>query len=292
VLGYVPSEVGRSLATRSTRRIGIVAAELTNPFYPHLVEPLHRAFEDAGYRSALYIDRTDDAITVQELADGSLDGVVLTTATVDSVLPRALEDRGIPVVLVNREVDDVATDVVVADNRHGAQMLADLLVQLGHRRIGGVFGPSWTSTGREREEWFVRTLSRRGVHLKDDLVVRSPFGVERGREAIKSLVAAPEPPTAVFAGNDVLALGIIDGAAEMDVSVPGDLTVVGFDDISEASWHRFSLTTVRCNLPRMARSAAEMLLSRLAEPGQPPRRLVLPTEVVLRGSHSAPSAQP
>jgi LacI family transcriptional regulator len=299
-LGYVTSHLGRGLATRRTRRIGVVAAELTNPFYPHLVGPLHDELERAGYRSVLYVERGDDPLTVRELADGSLDGVVLTTAPLESTLPQSLAERGVPFVQVNREVDGVVADAVVVDNVRGAKLLADLLLDLGHERIGAVFGPTWASTGRDREHGFRRALADRGRELPDSLTLHGPFGFEEGKRGLQSLLGTDDPPTAVFCGNDVLALGALDEAARRGLRVPDDLTVVGFDDISFASWARFDLTTVRCDLARLAAVGIELLLKRITgrrdkhgdSHAEYHQRVVLPVEVVLRGSHGAPAARP
>jgi LacI family transcriptional regulator len=288
-LGYVTSQLGRGLATRTTRRIGIVAAELTNPFYANLVEPLRDEFERAGYRSVLFVDRDDDARTANELADGSLDGVVLATARVDSTVPGLLGERGVPFVLLNREVDEVLADAAVVDNVGGAALLADLLVELGHQRIGAVLGPDWTSTGRDRERGLRRALAAHGCALAERSTMRVPFGFDEGGQAVHALMNQEEPPTALFCANDVLALGVLDGATRLGVRVPDDLTVVGFDDITLASWARFDLTTVRCDLPRLAAVAVDLLLKRIADGRAYHHRVVLPAELVLRGSHAAPA---
>jgi LacI family transcriptional regulator len=289
-LGYVTSHLGRGLSTRRTRRIGVVAAELTNPFYPHLVGPLQRELELAGYRSVFYVERGDDALTVTELADGSLDGVVLTTVSLESTLPQSLIDRGVPFVLLNREVDGIVADAAVVDNVRGASLMADLLVELGHERIGALLGPRWTSTGRDRERGFRRALAAHGRELPEELTVHGPFGFDEGRDGLTELLnRSGRRPTAVFCANDVLALGALDAAARIGLEVPRDLTIVGFDDISLASWAYVDLTTVRCDLSRLAAVAAELLLKRIATPEEYHHRVVLPAEIVRRGSHGAPA---
>jgi LacI family transcriptional regulator len=289
-LGYVTSHLGRGLSTRRTRRIGVVAAELTNPFYPHLVGPLQRELELAGYRSVLYVERGDDALTVTELADGSLDGVVLTTVSLQSRLPQSLTDRGVPFVLLNREVDGVVSDAAVVDNVRGASLMADLLVELGHVRIAALLGPGWTSTGRDRERGFRKALAAHGLDLPDGLTVHGPFGFDEGRDGLTELLNRGGPrPTAVFCTNDVLALGALDAAARRGLGVPDDLTIVGFDDISLASWAYVDLTTVHCDLSRLAAVAVDLLLKRIASPEEYHHRVVLPVEIVRRGSHGAPA---
>jgi LacI family transcriptional regulator len=291
-LGYVPSQLGRGLATRSTRRIGIVAAELTNPFYPHLVEPLHDNFERAGYRSVLFAEREDNHVAIADLVDGLLDGVVLTTTLLGSDLPAELGKRGMPLVFLNRRSYDVQGDAVVVDNAYGGRLVADLLAESGHRRIGAVFGPRATSTGRERESSFRERLAEHGIELDENLVSRGVFAFDRGRAGMRAVLDVPHPPTAVFCSNDVLALGAIDEAARMGVRVPEDVSVVGFDDINLAAWKRFDLTTVHCDLVNLASVAADLLLKRIADPDRMFSQVVQRPELVLRGSHSRLATRP
>jgi LacI family transcriptional regulator len=289
-LGYVASQLGRSLATRRTRRIGIVAAELTNPFYPHLVEPLHNHFEQFGYRSVLYAEREDNRIEFAELVDGSLDGIVLTTTLLDSALPRALLQRGMPFVFLNRESGEGGADTVVMDNARGAELVAELLLGLGHRRIGAVFGPQTTSTGVQREHGFRRRLASDGVELLPNATAHGPFAFAQGETGLRALLEADPAPTAVFCANDVLALGALNEATRLGVRVPEDLTVVGFDDISMSSMARFNLTTVHTDLDQLVADAADLLLKRIDKRGRAVRRIVQQPELVLRGTHGGPGS--
>lgn len=286
-LGYVTSERGRALSTRNTRRIGIVLADLTNPFYPHLMAPLHDYFQRAGFRTALFTEHEGDEIAVEELVDGSLDGVVLTTVTLDSPLPDALTRRGMPFVLLNRETEATA-DAAVVDNVHGAALVGALLSELGHRRVGALFGPRSVSTGRDREIGFRNGLSAHGLSLPDELTIHGPFAFSHGQAAAGTLLTLPEPPTALFCGNDVIALGALDEVKRMGVSVPEDLTIVGFDDIPPASWSRIGLTTVHCDLGLLASTAADLLLKRITEPARGCTRSIQQPRLVLRGSHAGP----
>ncbi len=287
-LSYVPSETGRSLSTRATRRIGIVSAELTNPFYPELVEPLRAELERVDYRALLVPDNPNSPVGVERLADGSLDGVVLTTATIGSAVPYHLIERGIPFVMVNRVVDDVEADACVMDNNQGGAQVASMIVELGHNRVGAVFGPANTSTSRDREAGFRQGLSEHGLALPQSAVRRGPFSYETGRTATLELLDLPDRPTALFCSNDVLALGALNAAAARGI-VPGkDLTVIGFDDIAAASWDVFNLTTVRCDLHAMATDAIGLLMQRLKDPRWPPRQIVLAGELIARATHAQP----
>lgn len=285
-LGYVPSQAGRALSTRTAGRVGIVSAELGNPFYPALIGPLSDGLATAGYRTILVTDRGDVPVEIEPLVDGSLDGVVLTTAERESTLPAELHRRGLPYVLVNRAVDDVDADSCVVDNRAGAASVADLLAELGHRHVAAVLGPDTTSTGHEREVGFRDRLGELGVALPRHLVRRVAFDADAGHRALASLLAERPRPTAVFCGNDVIAFGARNAARIAAVRIPEDLTVVGFDDIPMAGWAVFDLTTVRTDLAAMARHAVALLVDRMASPDRPPRRELLTPDLVLRGTHA------
>jgi LacI family transcriptional regulator len=287
-LGYVPSQAGRALSTQTTGRIGIVSAELSNPFYPTVLEPLHDALAAAGYRAILITDRGDQPVELEPLLDGSLDGVVLTTTERHSPLPHELGRRGVPFVLLNRVVDGTAADAIVADNRVGAAAVADLLVRLGHRTIGAVLGPESTSTGEERHRGFRDRLAELGLPLNPRYLLRRPFAEASGREGLHQLVTLHPRPTAVFCGNDVIALGACNAARALGIRVPEELTVVGFDDIPMAAWDAFALTTVRADLAGMARTAASLILQRIQSPDGPTRTVVLPTTIVRRRTDGAP----
>jgi len=287
-LSYVPSETGRSLSTRSTQRIGLVADDLTNPFYPQLVQPLRDHLERSGYRTLLIADHVDEPVEIERLADGSLDGVILTTTLLGSSLPRELKARGIACVLANREVADLVVDTVTVDNRAGAAQAARLLADLGHRRVAAILGPHDTSTGRDREVGFREELAARGIPLPAHLVRRGEFTFEAGYDAVTDLLTVPSPPTAVFCGNDVIAMGARCAAAALGREVPRELTLLGFDDIAMAGWEVFALTSVHCDLTAMAGHAVRLLMDRIKEPAKDAEHVVLTPTLTLRRTHAAP----
>jgi LacI family transcriptional regulator len=283
-MGYVPSERGRSLATRRSGRIGVVVEDLGNPFYFELLDALHDQLERSDIRMVVLTPARGDPERLERLVDGSTDGVVLTTTLLDSELPRRLLDRGFPFVLLNRIVDDVAADSCSAANVEGAARLAAELVAHGHRSIGAILGPSTTSTGRDREIGLRRALATHGLAARAESTRRGPFAYDTGHRAIRELLALPSPPTAVFCANDVIAIGALNGARAAGARVPRDLSIVGFDDIAMASWEVFELTTARQDLQAMCRTATDLLLARIADPDRPPRRHVVPAEVVHRAT--------
>jgi LacI family transcriptional regulator len=212
------------------------------------------------------------------------------TSLLSSRLPAELDERGLPCVLFNRSIDTEGMDSCVSANDEGGRIAARTLLELGHTAIGAIFGPVDTSTGRDRETGFRDRLSVDGANLVEARVRRGPFAYSTGYEGLHSLLDDTDPPTAVFCGNDVIAIGALNAASALGVDVPGELTILGFDDISMASWDVLRLSTLRQDLGVMARTAVGLLLERIADPERPPRRVEIPTRLILRASHSSPAS--
>ncbi len=284
-LGYVTNHAGRSLSTLSTGRIGIVSAELGNPFYPALIAPLHDELSARGYRTILVTDRGSDPLELETLIDGSLDGVILTTSEIDSEIPRELARRGLPMVLLNRVVDDLKADTCTTDDAGGAALIANLFADLGHTCIAAIIGHPNASTSRDGQLGFVHALAERGLELPEDMIRIGPFTSQFGASAFRELMTDGERPTAVYCMNDVIAIGALNGAKELGIDVPNDVTIVGLDDIEMASWSTINLTTVHTDIPGMARAAADLILKRIANPTAPPIHHQESVSLVLRGTH-------
>ena len=289
-LGYVPSELGRSLSTRSTRQVAMVA-DLRNALYPALVEPLHDRFAELGLRMVLLAERGDDQATYERVLDRSVDGVVLTTTLIGSSLSSGLVERGVPLVELNRLSGRAGVDGVTADNVAAGSSMARLLLAEGHRRIGAVFGSRDASTSLEREKGFRAVLAEQSVDLPDDWVAYGGFGYEDGERGFAAVMGSTDRtggrqrPTAVFCLGDLVAVGALNQARRMGLAVPADVAVVGVDDIAMAAWPCFDLTTVRLDLDGMAVAAADVLARRLGGDSSDAGIQVFPTEVVLRGTH-------
>lgn len=253
-----------------TRTIGVVVADLTNPFFPSLLTPVHDELRLLGYSVVLFAERTDIPTgqeALHNLLERPIDGVLVTTATLDSRLSEALEGREVPVVLLNRYVDTMDVDRVVADNEQGGRIAARHVLELGHREIGLIRGPANTSTSRDRHSGFLSVLDEVGVAVDPRLVREGPYSHQSGYQNAQELLRLPAPPTALVCGNDVIAFGAIDAARALGMDVPGDVSVLGFDDVPMAAWEVFQLTTVRQPLSEMARTAARLLVERIEHEG-------------------------
>ncbi|QNN54570.1 LacI family DNA-binding transcriptional regulator [Nocardioides mesophilus] len=294
-LGYRPLN-GDDAAT-SHRTIGVVVADLTNPFFPSLLTPIHDELRLMGYRVVLFAERTDIPTgqeALNRLLDRSIDGVLVTTATLGSRFPDAVRERDLPIVLLNRYVDGMDVDRVVADNHEGGRLAGRHLVELGHERIGVIRGPSNTSTSRDRLAGLVEVLGEAGIELDESLMRKGPYSHQNGYQHARELLRLKEPPTALFCANDVIGFGAVDAARSLGVDVPSQVSIIGFDDVPMAAWEVFQLTTVRQPLGDMARAAARMLAERIEFDGEigPGREQVFATSLVKRSTTDRAAATP
>ena len=236
----------------------------------------------------LFNERTDargDGGLQMFLSSGGADGAVFLSVTIDPVVSQMLSRSPVPTVLLIRDAEGPHVDRVMADHRGGARMVADLLAGLGHTRVAMIAGPANTSTSRDREAGFSEQLGRRGLSLDPSLRRAGEFTHQSGFQWTSELMSLEHPPTAIFCVNDVLAFGALDAARRLRIDVPGELPIVGFDDIPMASWESFSLTSVRQPLTDMARDAARRLIARIEGTDESePSRAVFPTHLVQRAT--------
>jgi LacI family transcriptional regulator len=268
-------------------------SDLTNPFFPSLLTPIYDELQLMGYRVVLFTERTDIPTgleSLRRLMDRSIDGVLVTTATLDSRFAGELQQRGLPMVLLNRYIDGLDVDRVISDNFGGAVTGGRHLLELGHRRIGIIRGPSNTSTSRDRTAGLLNALAEHGITPDPGLFREGTYSHQSGYQHTRELLRMPEPPTAIFCGNDVVAFGALDAALSLGVHVPRDVSILGFDDIPMAAWEVFQLTTLRQPIGDMARAAARMLAERIEHPGDigPGREQVFQTSLVRRATVDRP----
>lgn len=269
LLGYVPSEAGRALSSGRTRRIGLLLTDLDNQFYSHIIAPVHQELETLGYQLMLQTESADNATVVERLLSNGLDGVILATTTVDSGAPLRLKDRGLPFVYFNRTSALIEADATVVDPVPGYRQAVDRVVGLGHRRIGAVLGPANTSTAQAREAALRAALHARGLSLSEADTRRAPYNAPEGEAAAASLLTGGERPTVLFCGNDVVAYGALNAAHRAGIRVPEDLSVIGFDDLPEASWPIIDLATIGYDIAGMARTAADLIVRRIEDTTAP-----------------------
>lgn len=289
---YQPNLMARAMKTARSGSIGVVVARLSNPLYPALLQEIGTALHRQDLRMMVWdAEHGGERPAGVALRQGLIDGIVVTTATEQSALPREAAASGAPVVLVNRTLDDVHCDQVSSDNLDGGRQIARYLTGAGRRRIAMISGPPEASTIRDRARGFREALAAAGVELPSRYIEHvEMFSHAAGRDAVLRLLELSQPPDAVFCANDVIALGAIDGARSRGMRVPDDLWIVGYDDIEMAGWGAYDLTTVRQPLSEMATLATALLVRRISGAAEAPAVHCLPNELVIRGStaHARP----
>jgi LacI family transcriptional regulator len=290
-LGYAPDPTARSLRTRRSGIVGVVIPDLTNPVLPPIVRGVEETLWRAGLAS-LVADTDNDAereaVAVRELQARRCEGLVIASATRDSATVRALADDGMAAVLVTRDVDHAGLCFVGGDDAAGVHAALRHLIDLGHERIGYLAGPPDLSTTRTRLRAVRRTMAAAG--LSRDLIVgpSDAYTIPAGRRAASEMLDAHRDVTAILAGNDMLAIGVYEALAEKGLRCPGDVSVVGHNDMPLVDKVHPPLTTVVIPQYEIGVAAARLLLERLDPDGRVARRTLLPTRLVVRQSTAPP----
>jgi LacI family transcriptional regulator, galactose operon repressor len=286
-LGYHPNAVARSLRRGRTHTLGLVLPDSANPYFAELGRGIETAAFGRNYSVVLCNTEGEELrerVYVDLLTRRQVDGLLYVPAGSRVDVLRDLLRQALPVVLVDRDLPGAPIDVVLSDKRGGAYLATRHLIALGHRRIGCIGGPSSLLMSGQRLQGYRDALAEADLPIDESLVLRGDYHPQSGWAAARSLLASPVPPTAIFAANDLMAIGVLRAAGELGRRVPDDLAVVGFDDIELASYTTPPLTTVSQSASEVGRAAVELLLQRLADPARPPVRRTLETRLVVRAS--------
>ena len=292
-LGYRPNALARSLITRRSHIIALVMSYLENQFYPLVIEKLSQKLQKRGYHVLMFISDIDQADGVlAEILQYQVDGIVMASTMLSSDLAKSCADSGVPVILFNRVPDTSAlarlsTSSVTSDNYRGGRMVAELLLERGHRKIAFLAGLENSSTNLERERGFNEVLQEAGVAVHSRAV--GHYNFEHAQQATRQLFAGSDLPDAVFVANDHMAIAAMDVLRmELNLRVPQDVSVVGFDDVPQAAWGSYRLTTVVQSVEDMVDATVNLLHEQMQGEVRP-RNVVVPCRVVER--HSVRAAQ-
>lgn len=261
-LGYKPNAIARSLITQQTNIVGVVMANLSNSlFYTGVIEQLTQRLQSMGQQALLFT--ASPAQPVDEILPNLLQyrvrGLVVASSTPSHEVQEECARLGTPVVLLNRFDGQNLAYSVCCDNVAGARMVADALVAGGHQRFGYISGIAATATNRMRLEGFRAGLSAHGI---DQIAtVQGEYTYQSGYDAAVELLMQPDRPDAIFCAADIMALGALDAArGELGLSVPDDVSIIGFDDIPVSSWSAYDLTTIRQPVSEMIERTIEIIL--------------------------------
>jgi LacI family transcriptional regulator len=285
-LGYRPNVLARSLITGKSRIIGMVVAYLDNYFYPAAIEKLSVALQEKGYHVLVFMAAPtvgDVEEVMHEILDYQVDGMILASVSLSSMLAAKCEELGVPVLLFNRDQDDQRLSSVTTDNFTGGRAVAGHLLDCGYRKLGYIAGFEGASTQRDREQGFRAGLAQAGL----DLHLRGVgnFSLEESRSAALEMFDRADRPDAIFVCNDHMAFAVMDTLrSELGLRIPEDAGVAGFDDVPIAAWPAYDLTTYSQPLDRMVTETVATLIDRIESGNPDPRRLRLEGRLVVRKS--------
>lgn len=288
-LNYHPNIAARSLAAGRSHILGLViptgvSALFTDPYFPLLIQGVSTACNAHKHSLMLWLAQTEseDQPVRQILQGGLIEGVILASAVVDDPIFEALLTRGLPFVVVGRHPTNTKVSYIDVDNMNGSREMVAYLLRLGYERVATITGPQNMIAGVDRQQGYLIALRDRGIIPDPRLIVESDFTEEGGHLAMQRLL--PLAPDAVFAASDAMAVGALRALREAGKRVPEDIALVGFDDMPFAARTDPPLTTVRQPIQRLGSLAAETLIDLINQPDAPPRRIVLPTELIMRSS--------
>lgn len=287
-LEYQPNILAISLRSGITKMLGLIVPDASNLFFAEIA----RKIEDIGFQhgySVLLCNSDNDAIKqtsyVRVLIERRVDGVIIISSGDKPDALKRLVENHIPVVVADRDVSLQMADVVLVDNEVGGYEATEHLISLGHRRIACISGPNDLAPSRHRVDGYLRCLREYGIPADPELLETGDFGFQSGKGAMARLLGQKQRPSAIFATNDMMAIGAIAAANEAGVAIPQELSLVGFDDIGLASVSTPTLTTIAQPIDQLAEQATECLFKRLKKEGKAENeRFVLRTKLVVRAS--------
>lgn len=286
-LGYTPNAIARGLKTKRTHTLGMLIPDITNPFFAEIA----RGVEDAANKNSfnVILCNTDDKLKKERtyldiLKEKRVDGLILGTAHTkdDSILE--LEKNNFPYILVSRNIEELDKNCIIIDDVVGGIMATEYLIRLGHQRIAHISGPLKVRAAIDRVDGYKNALKKYQIEYKEELIEEGDFRIKGGYQAMKKFLDLSKPPTAIFAANDLLALGAMQAIQKKKFHIPEDFSIIGFDDIRVASFVYPPLTTIRQPMLEMGILAVKMLLKIIEEGEFNQRRIILQPKLIIRES--------
>ncbi len=294
-LKYVPSQVARSLKNNRTHTVGMMIPNSSNPYFAEIIRGIEDTCFESGF-NVILCNSDDDPHKqgqyVRVLMEKQVDGLIVLSAGGDTELGDHLRHAGMPLVLVDREVKHLSADLVEVNHENGGYLATRHLLDLGHRRIGCITGPLSLSPAVQRLQGHRRALREAAIEIDERLLAESDFTSAGGHAAATALLKRRPRPSALFACNDLMAIGALCAASQAGLALPADLSVIGFDDIALAAYASPPLTTVAQPKHQMGVLAARLLLDRIAKPGHAHQRDILQPTLCVRRSTAAVSGLP
>ncbi|GAB4576468.1 MAG: substrate-binding domain-containing protein [Anaerolineae bacterium] len=286
-LNYQPNAFARALRSKQSLTIGVIVPDSSNPFFADLMRGIEDVSLENEYSVMLGESRGDlnkEIVHTENLVAKQVDGIIFAAAGAGAAHIEKLVDQGVPVVLVERDPKTLPVDAVLISNFEGGQLAARHLLALGHTQIACITGPKRLTLREDRLRGFVTALAEAGITLDADHIREGNFSTHSGYQHAQALLRLAPRPTAIFAFNDMMALGVLRAAHELGIAVPDDLSIVGFDDTYLAAYAIPPLTTITLPTHEMGRCAMQLLLDRINNPELAPRKITLDITLTVRHS--------
>jgi LacI family transcriptional regulator len=286
-LAYRPNTLASSLRLGKTHTLGLILPDSANPFFAEVSRSIDSAAFEQNYNLILCNTEGDvdrELLYVDVLCNRQVDGIIFVAVGDQADSLQRVLCKNIPVVMIDRDLPGMEVDAVLTDNRLGGYQATQHLIDLGHRRIGCIAGSSSVTPSASRGEGYLAALSEHNLPADPSLLIRGDFHPYSGWSAARTMLALPVPPTAIFACNDLMAIGALRAITEAGLHVPEDVSLVGFDNIELATYTNPPLTTVAQPIHEAGQTAINFLLERIREPGLDFRRAILPTGLIIRDS--------
>jgi LacI family transcriptional regulator len=291
-LGYRPNRIARGLKTSRSHTIGVLIPDITNPLFPPILRGIEDRLDEAGYTSLIVNTDNDperERISLDAMRARQVDGFISATARLDRELLVELAERGTPLVLVNRSLEDGSVPAVTVNDRQGIALAVEHVVALGHEFVGHVAGPQNLSTGHRRYLSFVEAMRVAGLEAPPEHIRFGAFFTEEeGARACDDLLDAAPDLTAIVAGNDLMAIGCYDALEKRGLTCPDDISIVGFNDMPFLDRLRPPLTSVRVPQREIGQVAADLLLEQLSGGDPTATEILLEPTLMVRGSTAPP----
>lgn len=283
-MDYQPNAVARGLVTKKTNIIGLAIPDITNPFFPEIARGVEDAASELGYN--IFLCNTNwnfakEEIYLRVLQERRVDGIIITPVSDEKMY----NNIQVPMVFISRIPHEVSNSFVVIDNVRGGFLATKQLLESGYKRVAFIGGKSEVHVSAERLEGYKSALNRYKYPVDEALILNGKFNSQSGYEIAGKLLSTPNPPDAVFAANDVIALGVLQRVKEVGLNVPGEFGIVGFDDIPFAAYSQIQMTTISQPKYQMGKFAAEICIGEIGDKTRnDSKKMILEPELVIRGT--------
>jgi LacI family transcriptional regulator len=286
-LGYRPNSMAQSLASKRSNSVGILIPELYGPFFGVMLSSIEKELRDAGKRvviTAGHSNEIKERDCIDFLLGSSCDALILHVYSVPDRLLVSLNKGPVPIVLLNRLIPEMADRCITLDNEHGGYVAAKCLLERGHTQIAYVSGPHWKEESFKRLAGYKRAFAEYGVEIDERLLFEGDFEEASGRRAMEHFLQLDVPFTGVVCANDEMAAGVMDTARQKGLTIPDDVSVIGYDNVDFTTYLNPKLTSIGCQIREMGQMAARCVLKNTYNASDLEIRNTFEPELVLRES--------